>query len=140
MGLRFYIDADLLGVAKVLATVRSDVTFPGDPGGLGADGLNRPACTVKPSDKDVDWLGVVTGQGLTVITRDRHIRSRPAEKQAIVEHSARVITLDGRRGLRKWDQLEIIVTQWRKFEELSELPGPWVYTASRTGCRRFDLS
>jgi hypothetical protein len=39
MGLRFYIDADLLGVAKILATVRSDVTFPGDPGGLGADGV-----------------------------------------------------------------------------------------------------
>ena len=33
MTVRFYIDADLLGVAKILAGVRSDVTYPGDPGG-----------------------------------------------------------------------------------------------------------
>ncbi|WP_406079027.1 hypothetical protein [Micromonospora sp. NBC_00858] len=29
---RFYIDADLLGLARVLAGLRSDVTYPGDPG------------------------------------------------------------------------------------------------------------
>ena len=99
MGLRYYIDVDLLGVAKILVAVRADVTFPGDPGGLGIDGLMRPACTVMPSDKDVDWLGVVAEQGLTVVTRDRHIRSRPAEKQAIVTNSARVVTLDGGGGV-----------------------------------------
>jgi hypothetical protein len=30
---RFYIDADLLGLAKILVQVRSDVTYPGDSGG-----------------------------------------------------------------------------------------------------------
>ena len=30
---RFYIDADILGLAKVLVQVRADVTYPGDPGG-----------------------------------------------------------------------------------------------------------
>jgi hypothetical protein len=30
---RHYIDADLLGFAKILVQVRTDVTYPGDPGG-----------------------------------------------------------------------------------------------------------
>ena len=29
---RFYIDADILGLAKVLAELRNDITYPGDPG------------------------------------------------------------------------------------------------------------
>jgi hypothetical protein len=31
---RYYVDADVLGLAKILTQVRSDVTYPGDPGGL----------------------------------------------------------------------------------------------------------
>jgi hypothetical protein len=31
--IRFYVDADLLGLAKILVAVRADVTYPGDPGG-----------------------------------------------------------------------------------------------------------
>jgi hypothetical protein len=42
--IRFYLDADLLGVAKILADVRSDVTYAGHPGGLG---LNR-CCQDQP--------------------------------------------------------------------------------------------
>ncbi|HTF41855.1 MAG TPA: hypothetical protein VK754_14835 [Propionibacteriaceae bacterium] len=30
---RFYLDADVLGLAKILVQVRADVTYPGDPGG-----------------------------------------------------------------------------------------------------------
>jgi hypothetical protein len=29
----YYIDADVLGLAKILVQVRPDVTYPGDPGG-----------------------------------------------------------------------------------------------------------
>jgi hypothetical protein len=29
---RYYVDADLLGVAKILVQLRGDVTHPGDPG------------------------------------------------------------------------------------------------------------
>jgi hypothetical protein len=34
----FYFDADVLGLARVLGRLRSDVTFPGDPG----DEIVRP--------------------------------------------------------------------------------------------------
>lgn len=42
MAIRFYLDADLLGLAKLLVSVRADVTYPGDPGGVGVDGVTRP--------------------------------------------------------------------------------------------------
>lgn len=43
---RFYVDADMLGLAKILAQVRVDVTYPGDPGGKVKGGRVRPQCPV----------------------------------------------------------------------------------------------
>lgn len=43
--IRFYLDADVLGLARVLVQVRSDVTFPGDPGGV-VHKRERPPCPV----------------------------------------------------------------------------------------------
>ena len=33
---RFYVDADLLGLGKILGSLRDDVTYPGDPGAVPA--------------------------------------------------------------------------------------------------------
>lgn len=137
MPLRYYIDADLLGVAKLLVQVRPDVTYAGDPGGLGPDRRLRPACAITPETPDAVWIPRVASMGWVVISRDRHILHRPAEKQAIVDHAARIITLDARKTqLTKWLELEIVVSQWRAVEQLTTTPGPWVYTASRTGLRK----
>lgn len=136
MAVRFYLDADLLGVAKILATVRSDVTYPGDAGGRGPDGFQRPPCPIRPGDKDVDWIPQVAAAGWIIISRDRHIQHRPAERAALFAANARIFRLDARHGLSKWQQLEIIVTQWRRFEEMLETPGPWLYMSTRTTLRK----
>lgn len=47
-----------------------------------------------------------------------------------------MLRLDARHALSKWHQLEIIVTQWRRFEELADVPGPWLYTVTRTTLRK----
>lgn len=39
MAVRFYIDQDLRGLGKLLVQVRTDVTYTGDPGGIGIDKL-----------------------------------------------------------------------------------------------------
>ena len=39
----YYVDADVLGLAKILVQVRRDVTYPGDPGGPVKGGRYRPA-------------------------------------------------------------------------------------------------
>jgi len=31
---RIYVDADMLGLGKILASLRNDVTYPGDPGAV----------------------------------------------------------------------------------------------------------
>lgn len=136
MAIRFYVDADLLGVAKILAEVRSDITQPGDPGGRGADGFDRPPYPVQPGNKDVDWLPKVARADWIIISRDRHIQHRPAERATLIGAGARMFRLDARHRLNKWQQLEIIVTQWRRFEEMANLPGPWLYTATRTTLRK----
>lgn len=136
MAIRFYVDAELLGVAKILAEVRSDITQPGDPGGRGADGFDRPPYPVQPGNKDVDWLPKVARADWIIISRDRHIQHRPAERATLIGAGARMFRLDARHRLNKWQQLEIIVTQWRRFEEMANLPGPWLYTATRTTLRK----
>lgn len=136
MAIHFYLDADLLGVAKILTGVRSDVTYPGDPGGRGSDGFERPPCPIQPGDKDVDWIPQVADAEWIIISRDRHIQHRPAERAALMDARARMFRLDARRGLSKWQELEIIVTQWRRFEEMRELPGPWLYMATLTRLRK----
>lgn len=135
MAIRFYVDADLLGLAKLLVTVRSDVTYPGDPGGTGPDGYQRVACPVRPEAKDLTWIPVVAAEGWIVITRDRHLQRRPTERQAIIDNGARVVQLDTRHQLNKWAQLEIVVCQWRRLEERLDQPGPWFVVATRTGLR-----
>jgi hypothetical protein len=53
---RFYIDADLLGLAKHLAQLRHDVTFPGDPGGI-VHKRERSACPIAiPGVADHIWI------------------------------------------------------------------------------------
>lgn len=42
MSVRFYVDADTLGLAHALCRIRGDVTYPGDPGGK-FKRLERPA-------------------------------------------------------------------------------------------------
>jgi hypothetical protein len=74
----------------------------------------------------------VASEGWVVITRDRQLMHRPNELAAIRENGAKVVRLDTRHELTKWLQLEIVVTQWRRIEEIADLPGPWVYRASRT--------
>lgn len=60
---RFYIDADILGLAKVLADLRNDITYPGDPGTV-IYKQRRPACPVtSPEVLDPDWIPEVASRG-----------------------------------------------------------------------------
>ena len=111
--LRFYVDADLLGIARLLVSLRSDTTYPGDPGGIGIDRRLRPACPVAAPDVlDVDWIPVVSQHGWVILTKDGRISRLPAERLAVRDNSARMIVVSGadKTKLRKWDQLEIVFT------------------------------
>lgn len=129
---RFYFDADVLGLARVVCSLRSDCTYPGDRGAT-IKRRTRPACPVtSPATQDPVWLPAVTAREWVVISRDAHIASRPGEVDAVREHGARLIVLAGKEARGPWEQLEILLTQWRQIEGLASRPGPWVYSATRT--------
>lgn len=141
MPIGFYVDADLIGLGKLLVQVRRDVTYAGDPGGLGIDKRPRPPSPIQPGAKDEVWIPRIAQEGWIVITKDRHMEVRPAERDLIIASSARHVRIQGpptkeKRKLRKWDQLEILIRQWDGIERLVDEPGPWIYSASRTRLRR----
>lgn len=129
---RFYVDADMLGLAKVLAALRPDVTYPGDPGAV-LHRRSRPPCPVaNPRAKDTEWIPIVSRLGLIVLTRDRHIHQHTAELSAVRAANGRMVALSSTEAATTWGQLEVVMSQWRQIEALADLPGPFVYSASRT--------
>ena len=136
---RFYIDADILGLAKVLAGLRPDVTYPGDPGTT-IHRRSRPACPISnPGTDDDAWIPEVTAYGWLIVTRDKHIQSRPAEITAVRNAGARMVALAGEEAKGTWDQLEVFMAQWRAIKALLDEPGPFIYAATRTALRAVPL-
>jgi hypothetical protein len=136
---RFYIDADMLGLAKVLVTLRPDVTYPGDPGGT-LHKRQRPACPIaSPATLDHIWIPEVTRQGWLIITRDSRILDHRAEIGAIREHKGRLIALAGAEATNTWNQLEILMCQWHAIERRIDESGPFIYKATRTSLKAVDV-
>jgi hypothetical protein len=137
---RFYFDADVLGLAKVLVQVRADVTYPGDPGGT-LHRRTRPACPItSPAVKDDLWIPQVASLGWLIITRDSRIANNRAEIAAVRDSEARMVTLAGPEAVGTWAQLEVLCCQWRAIERRSDQPGPFIYSATRTALRSVSLS
>jgi hypothetical protein len=137
---RFYVDADILGLAHVLARLRSDVTFPGDPGAV-IHKKQRPPCPVQSTGAlDVEWIPVVASHGWLILTRDGNIQAHRNEIASVREYGARMVALNTEHARSVFDQLEIVMCRWRQIEELTEKAGPFIYVASRTSLRPVDLS
>lgn len=93
---RYYVDADLMGLAKVLANLREDITYPSDPGGAVRKRM-RPVSPVTSTEvDDLDWIPIVAERGWSILTRDMKITRRPAELEAVRAHSAKLFVRDSR--------------------------------------------
>ena len=105
---RFYVDADVLGLAKLLVRVRNDVTYPGDPVGV-LYKRERPPCPIaSPAVLDPDWIPEVTSQDWLIVTRDANIAVNRAEIAAVRDNNARMVTLASREAKGTWEQPESI--------------------------------
>ena len=138
---RVYLDADVLGLAKLVCLERADFTYPGDPGGR-IKKRERPPCLINdPGTKDSIWIPIVAARGWLIITRDRAIQDNRAEINAVREFGAKMINLASADADRTWTQLEVLMSRWREIEPLVDRPGPFIYIASRTGkLRAVDLT
>lgn len=137
---RFYVDADVLGLGKILADLRNDVTYPGDPGAL-IHRRQRLACPIAdPATKDTDWIPEVARHGWLIVTRDSKIIENRREIAAVRESSAKMVALNERDARTKWGQLEVFMTQWRRIEGLVNEPGPFIWRTSRTAMTPIPLN
>jgi len=138
--IRFYVDADILGLAHVLAGLRNDVTFPGDTGAV-IHGRLRPPCPITSTNvKDPVWLPIVAAEGWLIVSRDYNIRETPAERHAVRDNNAKMIALAGEDAGNKWAQLELFMRHWRQIEHLCDEPGPFIRRATyRTISAPLDL-
>jgi hypothetical protein len=120
-------------------TLRSDVTYPGDHGGV-VHRRARPACPVtSPATDDTVWIPETARHGWLIITRDSRIQHHRAEIEAVRTSSARMVALAGEEARGTWDQLEVVMCQWRAIERRLDEPGPFIYLATRTTLRPVDL-
>lgn len=137
---RVYVDADVLGVAKLVCQERSDFTYPGDPGGR-IKKRERPPCPITdPSTKDPVWIPQIAALGWLILTRDRAIQDNRAEIDAVRNSGAKMVNFASADAASTWGQLEVLMTRWREIEALIDQSGPFIYVASRTGrLRAIDL-
>lgn len=130
---RFYFDADVLGLAKLVCQERVDCTYPGDPGGRIKKRLRPPCIITTPAAKDPVWIPAVAAQGWVIITRDKEIQGNRAEIDAVRDNGAKMVNLASQDAKNTWAQLEVLMSQWRAIEQLVDQPGPFIHIASRTG-------
>lgn len=125
----YYVDASLLGVGLGLAKFRDDIFYPGGPG-----------CTVQPSDKDEDWIPVVAAAGWVVLMRDRRIRTRYRERQALLDGELRSFCLTQSGNSSKWDILKLLVRHWGSIERVATTePGPYIYAVTQSGVKPLSV-
>lgn len=136
---RFYIDADVLGLAKLLVQVRNDVTYPGDPGGTLHKRERPPSPVISPKALDTEWIPEVAARGWLIISRDANIGVNRAEVAAIRDNGARIVALASKEAGSTFSQLELLMTQWRSIEALVDEGGPFIYSATRTTLRPVPL-
>jgi hypothetical protein len=90
----YYFDEDILRLAHTVARLRTDCTYPGDPG-VELNKRHRPPCPIPKGSKDWMWLPAVTERGWLIVTRDHNIRENPAERRLVRETGARMVALSG---------------------------------------------
>ena len=76
------------------------------------------------------WIPEVAQRGWLIITRDRHIQDHPAEIAAVRDHGAKLVAFSAADAGSIWNQLEVVMANWRRFEDLVSEPGPFVWRAA----------
>jgi hypothetical protein len=124
--IRYFFDESALGIGQIVAAARSDTVYPG-----------HPRSPIRPGDLDPDWIPIIARNQWVVIMRDKRLRTRPAEKRALVVNPLRALVLTTAGQLEIWDQLRILMRAWDRIEELvAGESSPWWYTITRAGLRR----
>ncbi|MEV0790914.1 hypothetical protein [Kribbella sp. NPDC050459] len=128
----YFTDENTLGLGKLLRrSGRDDVLYPGH------DKLPE----VPLGTLDLDWMPVVAERGLIVLTRDRRIRTRPAELRAYSELGIRSVWIGAKQDLGPRDQVELFLKHEARLQReiIKRGAGPWALAMSASGIRPLNL-
>ena len=110
-------------VAEALKLVRSDVRWLEDE--------------FAHNVKDAEWLREIGGRGWLVVGRDRRIRYRPAEKQAIIDARVGYFCIAQDANPTRWEYLRLIATTLDQMERLyTTTDRPFIYAIYKDGAFR----
>lgn len=123
----------------MLASIRTDVTYPGFAGER-RYGRELPPCPITATDTDDEvWIPIVAREGWTILTRDQAIQNRTAEKDAVLRHGAKMFAIASPGQLRTWDLLRITRRHREAIEASCEREGPVIYRMTLTQLTEVEL-
>jgi PIN like domain len=128
----YFTDENTLGLGKLLRREgRDDVVYPG----------HEQLPEVPIGTPDLDWMPIIARQHLIVVTRDRRIRTRPAELRAYWEHGIRSLWIGAKQDLGPPQQVELFLAHEERLQrEITKRgPGPWALAMSPSGVRPLNL-
>ena len=128
----YFVDENTLGLGKLLRRKgREDVLFPG----------HESLPEIPRGTPDLDWLPIAGMRGFVVLSRERRIRSRPAELRAYHEHGIRSVWIGAKRDLGPHQQLDLFLAYEDRLlrEIVKRGAGPWALALSPSGLRPLHL-
>lgn len=124
----YFTDENTLGMGRLLRrSGRDDVLYPG----------HEDLPEVPLGTADLEWMPIIGHRGLVVVTRDRRIRTRPAELRAYHEHGIRSVWIGAKRDLGPWEQLALFLKHEPRLvrEIVKRGGGPWALALNQSGLR-----
>ncbi len=125
-------DENTLGLGKLLRRAgRDDVVYPG----------HEDLREVPLGTPDLEWMPVIARLDLIVVTRDRRIRTRPAELRAYWEFGIRSVWLGAKQDMGPATQVELFLQHEERLrrEIVKRGTGPWALAMSSSGVRPVNL-
>lgn len=83
---------------------------------------------------DPVWLTAAGQNGWLVLARDKKIRTRPAERQAIVDHRVGCFIVGQKRDPTRWGYLKLLVGAMGEMESVfAQQSRPFIYMLGASG-------
>jgi hypothetical protein len=115
------------------------VSLPEQPPKFFVDrSLGRIAVPADQEIKDTRWIEDSAKLGWPVLMKDKRIRHRQAEVEAVVEHQARCFVIT-RGDLTSADYAERFITNQQTIFALCATPGPFICAVHRDRLERLRL-
>lgn len=93
-----------------------------------------------PDTPDREWLAVAGREGWLVISRDKRIRLRPGERDAIEANAVGCFILGWRKNLTREEYVDVLAGSLDEMQaRFAETPRPFIYVVNAAGEMRRAL-